>query len=350
VRLGSPVIAALCGRRRLDDEVMEFSMTRAFSPGSPFALSALSAALLIACGGVGDASDTDTLSNESATGYAANASVIGSDAASALDAAVLTTSDLAVSAGATTSAAGRKQALSVTTPALSCAGGGTAILSVTNATNPLLEGNGQLDVNDVYLASFSACRRVNGGAALNGALAMTVTDTTANGATVTLATTTLSVVLPRGSVSFSGNATVQRSVTANNGSTDVSTRVTLGTLAVTTQFNGRTGQFTLSDIDLARQATFIGDVLQSAVYSGSHALSAVLGNLSYSYTVATQGGATFGADGLPTQGGWRITLPRRWITITVAGGFATIAIDEGKDGSVERTFTVPVAQLGSGAG
>lgn len=330
-------------------------MTRVFTPGIPFTLSALSAALLIACGGGGDSQDSDSLSNESATSYAANASVVGSDAAGALDAALQSTSDLAIASGAASStpsnaAAGRKQALSLNTGALGCAGGGTATLSITNATTPLAELNGRLDAGEVYAASFSDCRRVPGGAALNGALTMTVNTTSANGATVTFTTTTLGVTLPRGTVSFNGSATVQRSTTTHNGGNEVSTRVTSASLAVTTQFSGRTGHFTLSELDLTRQAIYVGDVLQSTSYNGTHTLSAVLANLSYSYTVATQGGAEFGADGLPTQGGWRITFPRRWITITVGSAIATIAIDEGKDGSVERTFTVPVAQLGNGAG
>ena len=311
----------------------------------------LSAALLFGCGGGGSSQDPDSLSNESAAGYAANASVVGSDATSALDAALLTTSDLAGAAGAAPNAAAdRKRALAFSSGALACAGGGTATLSITNATTPADELNGRLDAGEVYAASFTGCRRVAGGPALNGSLAMTVDSTTTNGATVTFSTSTLTVTLPRGSLAFNGSATVQRGVSAANGGSTVSTHVSAASLAVTTQFNGRSGQFTLSNVDLTRQASYVDTVLQSAVYSGSHTLTAVLPNLSYSYSVATQGGTGFGADGLPTQGGWRITLPRRWIDITVAGGVVTIAIDEGKNGSVDRSFTIPVAELGSGAG
>ena len=86
----------------------------------------------------------------------------------------------------------------------------------------------------------------------------------------------------------------------------------------------------------------------SSSYNGSHTLSAVLPNLSYSYDVATNGG--FNANGVPNLGSWVITLPRRTITISINGASATIAVDDGNNGSIDRSFTVPVAQLGSDAG
>ena len=327
-------------------------MASRFNPTSTLSLSLCSALLVAACGG-GGSDTTDTLSNESAAGYAANASVVGTDATSALDATLLTTTGL-VSASATAQSAvtGRELALATSTGALSCAGGGTATLSITGASVPA-ELNGQLDAGEVYAATFTDCAGSAGAAVLNGALTMTVNSTTANGATVTFASaapTPLQVTLPRGNVTFVGSVTIDRSVTTNGANSTVSTHVTSASLAVTTNFNNRTGQFTLSSVDLTRQANFVSGVLTSATYSGSHALSAVLPNLSYNYTVATQGGTSFGPNGLPTQGGWVITLPRRSITITVAAGTVTIAIDEGKDGSVDRTITLPVAQLGSDAG
>ncbi len=316
-----------------------------------FALAPLSAALLLACGGGGSAPDADTLSNESAAGYAANAGVVGSDATSALDAALLTTSDLAGAAGAAPNgAADRKHALAFNSGALACAGGGTATVTVTNAATPADELNGRLDAGEVYVASFTGCRRIVGGPALNGGLTLTVDSASTNGATVTLSTSTLSVTLPRGALAFNGSTTVQRSVVAAGGGSTVTTHISSSSLVVTTQFNGRSGEFTLSNVDLTRQAAYVGTVLQSAVYSGSHTLTAVLPNLSYSYGVATQGGANFGADGLPTQGGWRITLARRWIDISVAAGLVTISVDDGKNGSVDRSFTISVAEFDSGAG
>jgi hypothetical protein len=126
--------------------------------------------------------------------------------------------------------------------------------------------------------------------------------------------------------------------------------VTTPNLAVATQFNARNANFTLGNVDLMRVATFASGVLQSTTYDGTHTLAAVLPNLSYSYSVATQGGASFDANGVPTQGGWTVALPRRTLTISVAGGSASISIDDGADGSIDRSFSVPVARLGSDAG
>jgi hypothetical protein len=42
------------------------------------------------------------------------------------------------------------------------------------------------------------------------------------------------------------------------------------------------------------------------------------------------------------------TLPQAIVTVTVANGVATVAIDRGKDGTIDSTFTVP--QLVAAAG
>lgn len=326
-------------------------MSRRFLTAPSLALSLLSASLLLACGGGGDTGSADTLTDQAAAGYAANASVVGSDATSALDTTLLTATDL-VSASATTQSAvtGREQAQAITVGPLQCDGGGTASLIVTGAST-LAEANGQLDAGEIYAVTFINCQRVTGAPTLNGGLSMTVDTVTANGATVTItsgAPNPLSVTLPRGIVTFNGGVTVARSVTVNGNSSTVSTQVTSANLAVTTQFNGRTGNFTLSNVNLNRLANYVSGALQSSGYNGSHTLSAVLQNLSYSYDVATNGG--FNANDVPNQGSWVITLPRRKITITINGASATIAVDDGNNGSIDRSITVPVSQLVSDAG
>ena len=326
-------------------------MTRRFPTAPSFALSLLSASLLLACGGGGDTSSAETLTDQTAAGYAANASVVGSDAASALDATLLTATDL-VSASATTQSTvtGREQAQAITVGPLQCGDGGTASLTVNGAT-PQAEANGQLDIGEIYAVTFTNCRRAAGAPTLNGVLSMTVGTVTANGATVTITSGTqnpLSVTLQRGIVTFNGSVTVARSVSVTGNNSTVSTQVTSASLAVTTQFNGRTGNFTLSNVNLNRLASHVSGVVQSSSYNGSHTLSAVLPNLSYSYDVATNGG--FNANGVPNQGSWVITLPRRTITVTINEALATIAVDDGNNGSIDRSITVPVAQLGSDAG
>ena len=318
-------------------------------------LGALSATLLVACGGGGEPQANDKLSDNAATSYSANATVVGSDATSALDTALLTAMQLAPGAISAASAPNsREQAQTVSVGTLTCAGGGTATMTISGA-GTVAELNGRLDAGEIYQITYNQCSGANGQAALNGALAMTVNSASSNiggnsDTTVTFSTSSLAATLPRGSVSFNGTVMVQRVVTVSGNSTSVSTQVSTSSLAVATNFNNRTGQFTLSGVNLTRQANFLSGVLQSASYNGAHTLSAVLTNLSYSYTVATQGGTAFDANGVPTQGGWVITLPNRTLTITVASGSVTIAIDDGKNGSVDRSFTIPVAALIAGAG
>lgn len=315
------------------------------------ALSLCSASLLLACGGGGDTGTSDALSDQTAASYAANASVVGSDATTALDTTLQTATEL-VSASATTQSAvtGRELAQAISIGPLNCAFAGTASLTVSGAT-ALAEANGQLDIGEVYAVTFSNCQRAAGAPTLNGALSMTVDAVTVNGATVTIssgATNPLAVTLPRGVVTFNGGVTLERSLSVNGANSTVTTRVTSSNLAVTTLFNGRNGSFTLSNVNLTRVANYVSGVLSSSSYNGSHTLSAVLQNISYSYSVATSGG--FNANGVPNQGSWVIMLPRRTITITINGVTATIAIDDGSNGSIDRSFTVPVVQLGSDAG
>jgi hypothetical protein len=75
-----------------------------------------------------------------------------------------------------------------------------------------------------------------------------------------------------------------------------------------------------------------------------------LPNGSARYTVATQGSATYGPTGLPIAGTWTITLPHAAVGLAIANAFATITVDQGKDGTIDRSVTVPVSRLASDAG
>ena len=89
---------------------------------------------------------------------------------------------------------------------------------------------------------------------------------------------------------------------------------------------------------------------QSSTLNGTHTLSATLPNGAFSYTVATQGTVTYSAAGLPTSGAWSITLPNALVNVSVANAVATITVDDGKDGTIDRTFTIPVPNLQTNAG
>ena len=317
------------------------------TPGPLMTLSAIGAAMMIACAGTTEHEATP-LSNKTATQYSANASVIAADASGALDATLATAMQL-VAATSSASKVGRKQAPAAIKQGLHCAGGGQAKMSISGADSAQ-ELNSRLDTGEVYQIAFVDCRAGAGWAVLNGGVTMTVVSVADGVTAVNLSTTTLMAAVPRGTLSLIGSAGVQRSVAVNGTGSSVTTRITASGLSIGTDFSGHTANFTLSDVDLTRQANLAAGVLLSATYRGAHSLSGTIGGQAFDFGVATQAGAAFNAMGAPTQGTWVLTLPRQIVTIGVENATATIDIDEGKDGSVERSFAVPIALLTAGAG
>jgi hypothetical protein len=324
------------------------------------AVSLLGAGLLTACGGGGDAgSGSAAIDDATATTYAANATQIGSDAMTAADAGVLAAQAM-ISAGAGMSASDeRAMALGAGATPLAatsrpCPGGGSATVSITGGT-PASQVNGKLDTGEVYQVSFAACTGAAGMAQLDGTLAMTVQSATGDSANGTLALSTtatgLTLALPRGGATLDGSTQRQYSVnTDSDGTVHLSSHFVSTGLTLATHYNARSSSFTLSNADILRTATVVGGALQSSTIDGHHTLSGTLPNASFSYSVATSGGVTYAANGTPASGMWTVTLPRQIITITVGNGIATIAIDFGKDGTIDRTFTVPAPQFAAGAG
>jgi len=327
-----------------------------------FALSTLVAALLGACGGGGDSAapaTVDAIDDPTATVYAADATQIGSDALTTADSAVLAAQAMiGVGAGvssvdghATVESAGVSPQISSTR---ACPAGGTVTVSITGGTTAS-QLNGKLDAGEVYAVAFAACSGAAGVGQLDGMMAMTVLSASgdsANGAlSVSLTATRLALALPRGGATLDGSVTRSFSVaTAGDGSVHLTSHYTTPSLTLATRYNARSSSFVLSDADITRTVTLAGGVLQSSGVTGTHTIAATLPNASFGYTVATTGGATYAADGTPTTGLWTITLPNTTITVSIAGTTATIALDRGKDGSIDRTFTVPVAQVVAQAG
>jgi len=170
-----------------------------------------------------------------------------------------------------------------------------------------------------------------------------------------LAVSNLSVTTPRGNATLNGNSTRDITVSTDAaGAVHLSSHYVAPSFTWTTHYQARTSTFTLSAVDIRRDATFVGGVLQSSSIAGTHTLSATLPNGAFSYTVATNGGVTYAADGTPLSGSWTITLPLDLITVTVTSangiGTATVAIDRGKDGTIDRTFTLTWVQLAGVAG
>lgn len=319
----------------------------------PWTLSAVVvAALLAACGGGGSDASTDAaaIDDPTATAYSANATLMASDATGTADTAVLTAQALAADAGSS-------MASGVATT-YHCAGGGTATVSVTGGA-PANWGNGKFDAGEVYQVSYAACRGAAGWAALDGSATLTVTaasgDSSNGSLSLALAVTNLSVTTPRGNATLNGNSTRDVTVATDAaGTVHLSSHYVAPSFTWTTHYQARSSTFTLSAVDIRRDATFVGGVLQSSSIDGTHTLSATLPNGAFSYTVATNGGVSYAADGTPLSGNWTITLPLNSITVNVSSsngvGTATLALDRGKDGTIDRTFTLTWVQLSAAAG
>lgn len=328
-----------------------------------FVLTLLCAAALTACGGGGSSeptTDTPT-STDTATAYAANATLVSSDAGAALDAsvaaaqAVVSAQAVALAAGTdagvlSVSAAESARPAAVANVPVACPGGGSATLSITGGSAASVL-NGKLDAGEVYMLVYAGCRGEAGAAAIDGTLQMTVLSASAAELSLALVATELAVALPAGGVTLAGSATEQLGSSAlNSGATQLTSHLTAPALTLVTRFNARSSSFTLSAVDTTRQGVWLNGVLQSSTVSGTHTLAATLPNGAFSYTVSTQGGASYSAAGVPTAGAWTVTLPRTAVGVSIANASATITIDEGKDGTIDRTFTVPVATLQSSAG
>lgn len=336
------------------------AMTSTRSRPALWATSLLCTALLGACGGGGG--DSTTAETDTTTTDAANATVISGEATEALDTSVMTaqtvvTTQATASAANTTtaqamsvSATGEAQPSAVASVPVTCPGGGSATLTITGGT-ALSVLNGTLDSGEVYEIDFNACRRIAGVAAVTGRMSMTVNNVSTDTLDLALNTTALAVALPRGNATLNGSSTVQwRETTDAGGVTTRSSRWASPSITLVTQSSARSSTFTLSAVDITRQTTWQGDTLLSTHLNGTHTLSATLVNGSFSYTVATEGDVTYSAQGLPSSGAWVLTLPSRRLVVTVANGTATITTDLGKDGTIDRTVTVPVSQLATEAG
>lgn len=322
-------------------------------------LTLLCAAALTACGGNSSSDSDNSTSADTATSYAANATLIAGDASSALDESVLAAQAVvATQAGTSVSTGTRESAMSAPTEApqavvsvpVTCAGGGSATLTITGGTAGSVL-NGQLDAGEVYQVVFANCKGSTGAATVNGTLAMTVLSASGTDLSITTTATDLSVTLPRGTITLNGTTSRQVSSSAGAGGTTVlSSQFSSPNITLATHFNARNSSFTLSAVNITRQSTWLSGVLQSSSINGTHTLSATLPNGAFSYTVATQGGVTYAASGLPTSGAWTITLPLTRVGVSIANALATITIDDGKDGTIDRTFTVPIGRLESDAG
>jgi hypothetical protein len=297
------------------------------------ALAALST-LLAACGGGGDPADT-TASDATVESASANTLATPESAAAAATESLKTAQAVVASGQASTT--------------IACAGGGTATFAITGATGAGAT-NGQLDAGEVYSLSYAACRGALGAAQLDGATTLTVTAVSASGVTVQTATQGLTVALPQRTVTLNGSSTLASSVVTSGATTTTTVHWTSPQIQLVSQRNARSSSFTLSGVDVTRSVSVTGGVVSGASGSTALTLDAVLPNGNWSATIASQGNVAYDTNGVPTAGTWQITLPHNAIGVAVGAGTATVTLDHGPDGSIDRSWTFPIATLSAEAG
>jgi hypothetical protein len=167
-------------------------------------------------------------------------------------------------------------AAAVANVTVNCAGGGTATLSITGGT-AASEVNGQLDAGEHYSVTYAQCTGRAGAAQLNGGVEMDVVSadytTTPSTVAVNLTVTGLSLTLPAGTATLDGTASVSRSVATSGTITTTTSNVTIPSATLTTAFNGRSGSFTLANLDATRTVTSVAGVVTASQYSGQHTLT-----------------------------------------------------------------------------
>lgn len=312
-------------------------MNPTFSPRLAAVPAAALLALLTACGGGGEdaGAPMNAVSESTASAMSANSATVPSESTEA--AATLLVTTQAVVAGGTAS------------QTYTCAGGGSATFTISGGSVSSVI-NGQLDTGEIYDISFTDCRGSAGAATVNGAATLTVVSA-GNGSTeVTTDTQGITVALPLRTLTLDGASTLSRTVVTNGATTTTTSRWTAAQIDLTSVRSTRTSTYTLSAVDITRTVTATNGVITASSVNGTHTMRATLPNATWSITTATQGGVSYDANGVPTQGSWTITLPNNRLLIDVVPGTLTVQADWGNDGDIDRTWTFSTTALAGEAG
>lgn len=225
-----------------------------------------------------------------------------------------------------------------------CTGGGSARF-VVDGGSFLDRLNGVLDTGERYSIDFDHC--VDGaGAEVDGVLELTVVSASLGNTQVTTSATALTITEPGHVLTFNGSSTFTSS-TVQTGLVPVTTVTTERWQSAQISFvsvrNGRTSSLTLRDIDLTRTTTTANGT-QTSTSRGDFSMT-LIGASGWTATVSTQGDVSYTPSGLPLQGSWVIVLPHDRIALVLASQSATVTVDHGPDGNIDRTYHYDLATL-----
>jgi len=320
----------------------------------PLAVAAMAAtALLAACGG---GSDDESLSAEIAQGYAADGATMSVAGASGVDAATETLE--AALASNAVAAAPREQLLAANaTPAATatasatCPNGGTVAWSVTGDAATL--GNGQLDAGETYTVTYANCGTADGAGRLDGSASLAVTTRTSSSVVFTHQTTNLTHTTANGVFVHNGSATVNRSVaTTGSGGREVTRRITSPGISLTSTIGARQASYNLRSLDWTVVRTYgAGGALTSRTHQGAVVIDASTPRRpNATLSVTTQGTLMFDGGNATAQGSFTIVTARDTIACSYGNGSATLTLDRGNDGTIDRTWTITFTTLQGEAG
>ncbi|WP_200228334.1 hypothetical protein [Rubrivivax gelatinosus] len=299
-----------------------------------------------ACGGSGGDDDDDNagaLSSEVAEGYVADSAAMPVVAADGVDLAVETL-EAGLAAGALGSGQVRAQSVD---GSMACAGGGTVSWTVVGA-DAGNEGNGRLDAGEVVDVDYAACIGADGTTTLDGSMQLTVTARDDSSSDLALLVSGLKVSKPAGSFTVGGGVRVQRQTTALDGGGSRRERELSGEAVVlVASIGGRESNYRLNSYDWTVVKTYdAGGALTGRTHDGQLTLqSDTPRRPDAQIEIESDGALTIGSDGYVAAGRFVATTTNDELTATWADGSVTLTLDLGKDGSIDRTWTVTRDQL-----
>jgi hypothetical protein len=320
----------------------------------PVALAALAAtALLAACGGGNDGG----LSEDIAQGYAADGVTMSVGGASGVDAATETLEAGLASHAAAAASRETAQAADATPAAAgsatgqaTCANGGTVAWTVTGDTATL--GNGQLDAGETYAVTYTACGTADGNNVIDGNTSLAVITRSGGNVGFTHTTTNLKQTITNGTTVaqylLNGSTSVNRTVTAlTGGGRQVTRQITSPGISLTSTITGpfatRNASYNLRSLDWTVTRTYnAAGALTTRTHQGSVVIDASTPRRpNATLSVTTQGTLTLdGSDGAAAAGSFTIVTSRNKIACTYGNGVATLTLDLGNDGTIDRTWTL----------
>ncbi|MBZ8144086.1 hypothetical protein CLD22_30410, partial [Rubrivivax gelatinosus] len=178
---------------------------------------------------------------------------------------------------------------------------------------------------------------------LDGSMQLTVTARDDSSSDLALLVSGLKVSKPAGSFTVGGGVRVQRQTTALDGGGSRRERELSGEAVVlVASIGGRESNYRLNSYDWTVVKTYdAGGALTGRTHDGQLTLqSDTPRRPDAQIEIESDGALTIGSDGYVAAGRFVATTTNDELTATWADGSVTLTLDLGKDGSIDRTWTV----------